>query len=117
MSIDWSKPIQTKDGRKAELLKTLKNDVVKWPHVVYVDGVNYDYITHAKDSGETNTSTELENAPERFSFERWVNVYPDGRVYDFGGSTSRAAADRVADNSRIACIRVTIAGNVGQFDE
>lgn len=109
MSIDWSRPIQTKDGRKARYLGKVID--VTYPHVIALpSNSGGEYVTQVPDSGGVHG---IENVPERFSFERYVNVYKTGCELH----KTRSHADGCAGESRIARIRVTIAGNVGQFDE
>lgn len=52
--------------------------------------------------------------PERFCIERWFNVYRNGDKIQAAERLSRCEADTLADPRRIACIRVEIAGQVGE---
>lgn len=79
--IDWTKPIQTRDGTKSLYLGKLadgrasvitqdKNDANHW----YGLGVELD----GKYLGNPNGSYDIINVPEERKLEGWVNVYNDG---------------------------------------
>ena len=116
MTLDLTKPVQTRDGRKVRILCT------------DMDG-EYDSIVgivmntneseqceswrpdgHYYDTSETNS--DLVNVPETRVV--WVNMYP-GNFHTLWPAKERADAMQKSDNSREACIRVEY--EVGQFDE
>lgn len=116
MAIDWSKPIECVDGRKARVLCTdAKGDL---PVKILVDnGAKENCFSLTLDGmhGEFCHPSKVfvRNVPEKFSREVWVNVYRNC-VFGF---TSKYDAVSHAEKWLLACIRVPITGHVGQFDE
>lgn len=106
--IDWTKPVQTRDGRSVRILCT-DGCVNEWPIVGYI---GKDVMPTAwRPSGSVGQPTakysgDLINVPEKRV--AWVNIYANQ-------SPTRQHADDVGHSSRIACIRVEY--EVGQFDE
>lgn len=105
MTIDFNKPVQTRDGRKVRILCT-DGPNEKRPVAGFVEG--YVEPTTWESCGkfsERGNTLDLINAPERV--EQWVNLYRSGSV----GSThnSRKNADGSADSSarRTGVIRIT----------
>ena len=111
--IDWTKPIETRDGQPARVLCTdLKS--AGYPVIVAYE---------IQPGGESIESTDLEgfkltgqakpfirNVPEKGV--RYVNIY---RQCDFSANhRSRLEADSVASPDRIACVRVEY--TEGQMD-
>lgn len=76
--IDWTKPIQTRNGRKARYLGTV-NDGSDYPHVVAVASENRPGLENwafASDSGAVagiSSIYDVVNVP--VIEERWLNVY------------------------------------------
>lgn len=63
--------------------------------------------------GDNESQFDLINVPEapkRFEYVRWCNVYPDDR---YGSYHTRDDANACASDGRIACIRLVIAGTEG----
>lgn len=109
MKIDWTKPLQTRDGREVTVITSEARG--NYPVLYYVD--TSENICRATAGGlyyigETHR-LDIINKPEKFT--NWLNVYPNtiGCRYD-----SRAEADKAATSARIACIKIE--GYVGQFD-
>lgn len=111
MSIDWTKPVQTRDGRKVVIYCTDAPGTERvhgrvegsgWPLSWQADGAY-------KCGGAS--SLDLINAPEPKRVA-WVNLYPDqhGSAYK-----TKAEADEFCAHNRIACVRVE--WSPGQFDE
>lgn len=111
--IDFTKPVQTKDGESVEIITTNgrgmypvlgfigDNDA---PKSFTVDGVYY--------TGE-NFSYDLENVPEKeIEIVRYYNIYPR---FTSMGYASRAEADEAASSERIGCKRVAF--TEGEFDD
>ncbi len=95
MSIDFTKPIQTEDGRSARILCTDLNNL-NWTLVVAVkqtDGRESVYLY--KENGSRGvTGMNLENVPERHSV--WMNEYKKEKCHPFGGiRSSRSLCDDV----------------------
>jgi hypothetical protein len=107
--IDWTKPIQTKDGNKAWQEFTLKT-ASRYKHIVFVEGV-YSEITPAlcDDFGvlAPPVGSGIINVPEKRDV--WINVsrgLSGGLLYD-GPYESKEQADAHAAENRTACARFT----------
>ena len=112
--IDFSKPVQTRDGQKFEMLWIHGRGT--YPIVGYVGEDDHPstftaegYWTSSKYPGDK----DLINVPETRVV--WVNAYPDGSDYQGAAEPSKKVADTCAGNDREARIRVEY--TVGQFDE
>ena len=107
-AIDWTKPVQTRDGRKVRVLCT--DGPKRSPVIGIVDGNTYPSIWDGKGKN-ASSATDLINVPEKRVV--WVNMYPgDHGSY---GYDEKAIADDYCGLHREACIRVEY--EVGQFDE
>lgn len=110
MTFDPTKPCTTRDGRKAEVLRVLKNgDIVavvtesdgrEWSATWRGDGTFYSFVVEGR--------TDLVNTPVKHV--RYVNLY-----LNRSGYKSRDSADIAAGDDRVACVRVEF--TEGQFDE
>jgi len=116
MSIDFTKPVQTRDGRKARVICTDVNS--KLHAVVAVIGVNVNYpgeeivVSYTSDGnfGMSETPLDLVNVPERTSY--WVNEYDskqEGRILH----VTKASADSysVSCLTRTAVIELVFEDN------
>lgn len=107
MSVDWSRPIQTRDGRPARLLGELNvkqgNPYKKVVAVISEYGTHERAIICRSDGVAQRKGPRITNVPRKHV--RWVNMY-DYRDGISGLYSSREAADRGAIESRIACIRI-----------
>ena len=104
MTIDFTKPVQTRDGRKVRILCT--DGPGDTPIIGLVDGNSYPSIW--KEGGKHASSpTDLVNVPETRVV--WVNMSSVVKRH-----SSRKDADWWGDENREACIRVEY--EVGQFD-
>lgn len=115
-TIDWTKPIQTRDGRKARVISTSANvnyynDMGAAPQQVIAV-----FETGSRDGSETVGSFfldgrfttvpaphDLENCPE--TFDRFLNVYPDG-VGDMR-ITVEDANNAIGNDRRVALYKFT----------
>jgi hypothetical protein len=127
MAIDWTKPVQTRDGRKVRVLCT------------DAPGSQYPVIGLIEGDGDPETWTiggvyaangatsnlDIINAPEpAVTLTRWVNVYPDNTVglphEEKGGCDFLHRQGRNARGStmtsvhRIACVPVTFSYRPGE---
>lgn len=120
--IDWSKPLQTVDGRKARLIGRVDSS---FPHVVAIEGYfrsHSEQIVQYSDSAASKLgikvvsgtalvmATEpgldaLCNPPQKIKRTFWLNLYPQG---DPVVHCSREAADASASGNRVACQSVTV---------
>jgi len=112
-SLDLTKPVQTRDGRKVRLLCT--DGPGEWPVIGIVEGDN-DTTSWRVDGSSfrdrARTSIDLINTPAApRTFERWFNVYRSG-VGD--GYNTRLEADGHVLTGRIACKRVVF--TEGEWD-
>ena len=108
--IDWTKAVQTRDGRKVEILGTGGRG--SYPVVGYVGDSTVIREWHINGSWCSPTRPaplDLINVPETRVV--WVNVYEDY----IGGGKSKEEADENAGADRLACIRVPC--TIGQFDD
>jgi hypothetical protein len=105
MTFDPTKPVQTRDGRKARIICTDLNDcdgekivaLISYgdgheePSTFYPDGKYY---------RSRECTDDLINVPEMISY--WMNVYPSG----LPGYLTREAADAVAKCGRTAVVEI-----------
>ena len=95
MTIDWTKPLQTRDGRKARVVATDIATKDEYTHAALVMDEDGDESleTYTKEglwwvSGGLQDK-DLVNAPEKRSV--WINAYDNGKLgYEF---SSREEAD------------------------
>jgi hypothetical protein len=112
-AVDWSKPLQTRDGRKARLLGVIKcdNSEASGTHVVAsmlddsAESVDIVFTNGRSYSPAKDSDDDIINAPERIKREVWLNVYQHSEYY---GYDSKDEADDCAMQTRVACVRVQI---------
>lgn len=105
---DPTKPVQTRDGRKARIVDTnykggpksilaivTLNSTLEAAHAYNKDG---SYLTNM------TQDLDLINIPEKYTL--WVNLYADRGSMFTHSHSSRAQADVNAGASRIACVKV-----------
>ena len=115
MSIDFTRPLQTRDGRKVRLLCTDAHE----PYPVMVLYEDTKQVSARTSDGKflegINSPADLMNVPEEFTVDLWVNVSGDGNI-GFGHSTKeRALAWRGSSSNAILHIQRTVP--VGHVDE
>ena len=101
--IDWTKPIETTDGRKCRYMGTYKQCGLQW-HVIAVDvGNGNETLWIVMDDGRKNSSepVSVRNVPEKH--EAWLNCVGKAVKTIW---PSRDIADKYATPDRTACIRV-----------
>jgi hypothetical protein len=109
MNFDPTKPVQTRDGRKAEVLR---HDLISdRPIIAVVTEANgrqfvYSYLSSGRLSSWEEGRLDLINIPPTPEKRvGWMNVYPlshDSEVVH----RSKESADRNCSNRRIACVRI-----------
>jgi hypothetical protein len=107
-AVDWSKPIQTRAGRKARLLgEIIGRDDPFAVAVMTEDGREYVLYYFASGKFYVNATcvNDIINAPERIKRDVWLNVYQHSECC---GYDSKYEADDCATQTRIACVRVQI---------
>lgn len=110
MTINFNKPLQTRDGQPVTILSTSGRD--QYPVVGYIgdDVALYSWTNEGKMYADGSNSYDLQNVPE--TGVCYVNVFPDGTTCSYS-KKEYATADYASE--RIACIRVEY--KIGQFDE
>lgn len=107
-SIDWTKPVRTKDGRAVRVLCTDgPGDQPVIGIIDGADGVDY-WCINGRFFFDGVNRRDLENVPpepKRIRVERWANVYGDDEFFWW---SSRESADRSAKPGRFACVKITI---------
>lgn len=120
MKIDFSKPVQTRDGRPARILATDLRHPDYSVVAAVSDGNNLEEIIRFTPEGSfwkarggrpEPDRADLVNVPRKIGREIWVNVYPTDDSY--GAMKSKAVADQWAGGTRIACVKVVIDCNEG----
>lgn len=110
MAIDWTKPVETKDGRKVRVLATdIPGEFPVWAAVgsaapnfstYTLDGYVYDE--------KRPSPMDVVNTPVKKS--GWINLYPTMSSYAIANSSmvyeDRRHADEGSSNARIACVFV-----------
>jgi hypothetical protein len=107
MTFDSSKPVQTRDGRKARIICTdLKRKTGETILAAYDDGEGFElecafYADGRFSKGGLKHQFDLINVPEMKSF--WANVYGShvGGLWD-----SRSAADGMCSRDRLNVIEL-----------
>lgn len=109
MTLDLTKPVQTRDGRKARILATDIN--CEWPiaAVIKMKGdsdheIVKSYRIHGRIFDCCESFDDLVNAPERVS--RWFNIYPKDAY-----PRDREEANRIAYRDQIAMIEIVYDGD------
>jgi hypothetical protein len=114
MAIDWTKPVQTRDGRKVRVLCTDAPDS-PYPVIGLIDKGGEPEIwtiggVYAANGATSNL--DIINAPEpAVTVTRWANVYEDKISSLF---ETKGDCDAVATGGRIACVPVTITYRPGE---
>lgn len=117
MSVDWSKPIQTRDGRKARFLGTL--DGVDYGHLsaVWSDKCQSEMLIETTKSGYvfeySESKDDIINSPPPPKYF-WVKVY-EGPDYYFVSSAENTVHG--PDEKHIATLKININEIRGKFDE
>lgn len=110
MTIDWTKPVQTRDGRKMRVLCTdAKNS--SHPVIVLIEGAAGEELFYYDRNGIRRggigvPNTDAINVPEQK--RRWLNVYSDRRSSWW---TSRVLADEFCADGHLGVIEILIEDN------
>jgi hypothetical protein len=112
-AVDWSKPLQLKDGRKARFLALIEcPDRPRCCVVTDADGDEWvdawcenGNFTMPRSSPLEISRLDIINTPERIKREVWLNVYESGGITPWA---DKDTADTHALEGRIACVRVQI---------
>jgi hypothetical protein len=106
---DPTKPVQTRDGRKARVLCTDRKTEDGYniiASVVCAEDVEHAYYYRLDGTMSIGKSpNDLVNVPVKH--KRWVNIYPNNKLgASMNAYEDRDAADDLANPSRIACIEI-----------
>ena len=117
MAIDWTKPIQTTDGKPARVLCTdLKHD---HPYVVAAEHHGKEILWTVTDTGRVRGSTPgdgksgIINVPEKRTV--YINFYEDG-VWAIWNTREGADKEAASYTTLKRHSRVKVEYTVGQFD-
>lgn len=113
MTIDFDKPVQTRDGRTVTILTTERANITH-PVVGLINDEHIYVFTEEGwlyDDGREH-DLNLMNVPVKRTREVWLNLYPEER--DTGAHETKEIADKYASTTRIACIPVTIEFEEGE---
>ncbi len=120
MTFDPTKPVQTRDGRKARIIATDRNGS-HYPIIALVSSKNYKeelIVTYLANGSEddciSQSPLDLVNVPEER--ELWVNVYENGDIVKFSDKDSCDVYCRDGF-CRLRLARLHIRFTVGQMDE
>jgi len=106
--IDWTKPVQTRDGRKVRVLCTDANNG-EYPVIALVAHESRDTVVSYRTNGGScigrTSAVDAINVPEQV--HRWINVCSDGHSL----WTSRALADEYCTSKRIGVIELVVEGD------
>ena len=99
---DPTKPVQTRDGRKARIICTDYKGSIQ-PVIAIIDEGDRESVHWYNKDGRfltiaQETRDDLINVPEKRKV--WVNINSSGSTY---GYQCREVADEMADSRRIAC--------------
>lgn len=112
-NVDWTKPIQTRDGRKARVICT---DAKKSRSVIVLveNSSGGEHVHDYEDNGShysVNSEAhvlDVINVPEKRTWKGWINVYENGYIEGF------PAKRRLSSEQCITCIERDISYTVGE---
>ena len=119
--IDWTKPVQTRDGRKVRVLCTDAPGDFPVVGIVEAGDIDGAYVSSWRKNGRLSLTDDecyqythdLSNVPEPpVTIKRWVNIYDD-HSYNRIHATKRSA-DENAWSARLACVEVEITYRPGE---
>ncbi|OHB71901.1 MAG: hypothetical protein A2W23_06535 [Planctomycetes bacterium RBG_16_43_13] len=108
IKLDPSKPVQTKEGRQAQIKYTFKNG---YHFIIFSDTDGWIIVDEWGEYDREETEYGIINTPERV--EGWVNIYRNNRpvLHGMYSNTiyfdSKSEADKNAHWDRIACIKIS----------
>jgi len=110
MTLDFNKPIQTRDGRSVRIICTDKKG--DFPIVVLITNPSgkEEVCTYTEDGyyyeNEAQCDSDLVNAPEQKHM--WINIYPDNRNEHYSYETLHEADVMANHYDRIGVIHIII---------
>ena len=117
MNIDFTKPLQTRNGRKLRLLCT---DASGYYPILCLIEDNKDTISYTSD-GRVYKDIEdhpnnLMNVPEEVTVDSWINIY-EGNIYFSTKEEALAMAAQYRCLRRLATLHIKRTVPVGHVDE
>lgn len=110
MKFDPTKPVKTRDGRKARILAT----DIKTPKYAILAAVERKekpdeeeidfYMADGHSYVDHECGDDLVNIPTKRKLRGWVNVYNDNNMGFCGPYDTKKDADNMASSDRIACL-------------
>lgn len=106
VTVDWTKPIQTRGGLKARVLTTDRKGTA-YPVVALIEvkAGNEQTNTYTLNGLILTNSTDpydiINVPPEPVKKSAWLNVYPSGTAFSY---PTKERADDVAGTNREACV-------------
>lgn len=112
MSIDFTKPVQTKNGRKVRVFCTDRND--PYPVVVWFDDEKRTafYTSEGRSFIGAESPFDLMNVPEEVTVDTWLNFYDTHPGY-----RTKEEAVRASGRDRRATLHIKRTVPVGHVDE
>lgn len=114
MKLDLTKPVETRDGRKARIICTDFKRENRPILAAIADHNGIESTDYFWENGQlygcSDEPGDLVNIKEKH--EVWINIYPNNSAHV---DRSRDRADYHAADNRTACIKITYED--GQFDE
>ena len=111
--IDFTKPVQTRGGRKVTIYRT---DVPgKYPIQGHIEGNEFPgawLVTGRWNSGFETQDDLLNATPKMVKVDCWINVYR----YHVQAHATKSLADDSAGDDRLACIHVVRKVEEGTFE-
>ncbi|NIA67799.1 hypothetical protein HBA54_04275 [Pelagibius litoralis] len=123
MTFDPTKPVQTRDGRKARIICTDRRTTVYSILALITENDGYEYIESYTKAGHRygdedcdSCSVDLINIPEEPKTAKvWVAVFEaDGEIYCTSSYLTRKQALENGGRNAIACVPVTITYRPGE---
>ncbi len=118
MHIEMGKEYQTRDGRRVRIYAVERAGIYPVHGAYWKDNAWWsaawkpDGMAAGRAFEKISCFDLVSEYKQPFSYERWVNVYPDGTM---GGIyESVREANRQASGNRIACVKVLISGIEGE---
>ena len=112
MAIDWTKPIQTKDGKPARFLAKLNTDQALNHVIAITHKEDVDYECVAVVNGASGAPWGIVNVPPPDVVLAAINVYPASwkgmNLSNVEPHIDVDTANRAADNSRLALVKISL---------
>lgn len=121
-AVDWTKPIQTRNGEMAEFMGVIHLPIPSknFNHLIAYskcggEGVFFKLVNKDGRLGQFHDYDEdIINVPERIKRTVWLNVYAHPDDDSYGYSTRERADANEHKGNRIACVKLEIDCEVGE---